>query len=280
MFIPARSWRHAFRKKMNRNAAFGRMENVFAEIKNKRDTVLKNKDICKTIILGSSHGAYGINPEYIGNDCFNLCTNSQDLFTAEQVFDYMKKELPYLKNIVLITDVFSRGWRLECTSAKHILASYQYLYGFKYPMFQDEHKYLKQCKKLDRQHLYATENKNGYLNPPKLQFTDTVEARVKAHLREHNRTVSQYFCLKNMVNSIGYSDGSFMVLILPTRSDYRKLLPDDLVLNEVKQITKGTNVKIFDFSDDPDFKDEDFYDYDHLNPKGAEKLSKKLKGKL
>ena len=280
MFIPVRSWRHAFRKKMNRNAAFGDLENVFTEIKIKRDTVLKNKDICETIILGSSHGAYGINPEFIRNDCFNLCTNSQDLFTAEHVFDYMKKELPHLKNVILIIDVFTRGWCLERTSAKHICASYQYLYGFKYPMFQDEHNYLKQCKKLDRQHLHTTENKNGYLNPPKLLFTDTVESRVNAHMREHNRKESQYHSLKNIVNSTSCEkEITFSILILPTRSDYKKLLPDNLVLNEVKQIIKGTNVKIFDFSNDPDFKDEDFYDYDHLNPHGAEKLSKKLKGK-
>ena len=70
------------------------------------------------------------------------------------------------------------------------------------------------------------------------------------------------------------------MLIPPVRSDYQKLVPEGLLSSEVKKLIKGTKAQLFDFSNDLDFSDEDFYDYDHLNPIGAEKLSKKLKGML
>ena len=201
-FIPLQTWRKALRKKIRQKSLFGGLGGIFTEIKTKRNTVLADKDSCNIIALGSSHGAYGFNPEFIGKNCFNLCTNSQDLYTAEKVLEYMLKNLPNLKKVILFLDIFSKGWSLEHTSAKHICASYQYLYGIQYPLFNDKHNYLKQCKKLDLKILIPSENKNGYLNPPKLNFTDSVEDRVQAHLREHNRKLSQYDHLKNIVNSM------------------------------------------------------------------------------
>lgn len=278
-FIPIQAWRKALRKKIRRKSLFGGLGDIFMEIKTKRDIVLAHKDSCNIIALGSSHGAYGFNPEFIGKNCFNLCTNSQDLYTAEKVLRYMLKKLPDLKKVILFVDVFSKGWSLENTSAEHICASYQYLYGIQYPLFNDKHNYLKQCKKLDLKKLIPGENKNGYLNPPKLNFTDSVEARVQAHLREHNRELCQYGHLKNIVSLMEHKDnlGGVFLVIPPYRSDYQKLLFDDLLSSEVKKLIDGTKAQLLDFSKDGDFSDKNFYDYDHLNPTGAEKFSKKLK---
>ena len=227
-FIPVKSWRKNFRKKMNRNNLFGDLKTVFTEIKTKRDTVLMHKDSCQIIALGSSHGAYGLNPEFIGKNCFNLCTNSQDLYTSKEVLKYMQQKLPHLKTVLVCLDVFTRGWCLERTSAAHICASYQYLYGIRYPLFKDNHRYLKTCEKLDKQTLQFTANKNGYLYPNPLNLTDSLQTRIQGHLREHNREQSQYHYLTEMIQSLG-RDINLYILIAPVRSDYQKSLPKNLL---------------------------------------------------
>lgn len=281
IFIPVKSWRKAFRKKMKHKDVFGNLRSVFQTIKVKRDTVLKNKKSCEIIALGSSHGAYGLNPTFIGQNCFNLCSNSQDLYTAEYVFEYMKERLPHLKKVILFFDVFSRGWRLDKTSATNICAAYTHLYGINYPFYEDKENFLKKCRALDKKKLKEFDNENGYLNPKKMGFTETVEDRVNFHLREYNREEPQYEYLKNIIKSIKDDQKINMaILIPPLRQDYQKLLPENLLLNDAKELTKGTKVQIWDFSSDKDFTDDDFYDYDHLSSQGAEKLSKKLKGLL
>lgn len=279
-FIPVKSWRKSFRKKLNRRNLFGDLQSVFTEIKTKRDTCLAHKDSCKTIALGSSHCAYGINPKFISEDCFNLGSNSQDLYTAEHLLKYMQKQLPHLKKVILFLDVFTRGLCLERITAEHICASYQYLYNIHYPLFADKKHHLINCAKLDKRQLNVIENQNGYLMPPKVSCTYSVEERVQGCLREHNREISQYNHLINMIQLLADDKIEMIILIPPVRQDYQALLPHNLLLSDAQQLTKGTNVQVLDFSYDKDFTNDDFYDYDHLNPTGAEKLSIKIKGLL
>ena len=158
--IPIKSWRKKLRTKLNRENLFGNLDDIFKEIKNKKETVLNNGISCEIIALESSHGAYGINPEYINKNCYNLCSNSQDLYSGYNVFLYLKDKLPNLKHLILLVDVFSKGWHLENTSAQHICASYKYLYNVNYPLFIDSENYLKKCKKLDK--IMSIPNKNMY----------------------------------------------------------------------------------------------------------------------
>ena len=277
LFIPIKSVRKSFRQKMNKLNAFGDLATVFTEIKTKRDTVVDHKSLCKVIILGSSHGAYGINPEFVGEDCFNLCSNSQDLYTSKRILTYMQKELPNLQKVVICLDVFSKGWNLSRTSAEHICASYQYLYGIDYPLFVDHHNNLKRCKKLDKLDLKVKENKNGYLNPPRLILTNSAEERVKSHLREHNREQTQYCHLTDMIQLCVSKNIDVYILIAPVRKDYQVLIPQNLLLTEAQKLA-DEKAKVVDFFNDSDFINEDFYDFDHLNPIGCKKLSIKLKG--
>lgn len=277
-FIPVKSWRKAFRDKMRRKDIFGDLRSAFTEIKAKRDTVLRHKDSCEIIVLGSSHVAYGINPAFIGPNCYNLGSNSQDLYTARQLLEYLRPQLPKLKKVILCIDVFSRGWCLDRTSAEHICAAYTYLYGINYQLFNDRHNYLKKCKALDNEPLLTVANINGYLNPPKLNFTDTAESRVKLHLKSHNRECSQYAHIENIVKNKDLCSRLQIILLLPPlRRDYQELLPPNLLANDIRPLIADSTVRVLDFSSDSDFMFDDFYDFDHLNPRGAEKLSKKLK---
>lgn len=272
--LPVRSWRTAFRRKMNGKGPFANLKGAFAEIKAKRDAVLQGGDACRIMVLGSSHGAYGVDPRFIGADCFNLCSNSQDLYTAEQLFMYMRKRLHNLEKVVVLLDVFSRGWRLERTSARHICAAYNYLYGVQYPECRNLKGLLRRCRKLDGREIHVAMNHNGYLAPPRLDLADTVADRVGSHLKNYRRKDSQYVHLDNIVRN---GDGlGIVVLIPPLRSDYRQLLPKGVPQDDARKLLAGTEARVVDLSSDASFTDDCFYDYDHLNSRGAEMLSRKL----
>lgn len=62
-----------------------------------------------------------------------------------------------------------------------------------------------------------------------------------------------------------------IVLIFPPlRRDYQQLLPPNLLANEIRPLIADSAVRVLDFSSDSDFMVDDFYDFDHLNPRGAE----------
>ena len=278
--IPVKSWRKKFRAKLNRENLFGGLDDIFNEIKIKKETVLNKANTCEVIALGSSHGAYGFNPEFVNENSFNLCSNSQDLYSGYGIFSYLKENLPNLKHLILFIDVFSKGWHLECTNAKHICASYKYLYDIDYPLFEDDQNYLKKCQKIDKIKLNPSKNSNGYLEPPKLTILDTVQQRVDGHMKEHLREISRYIYIYKIADIVKDKGTKMSIVFPPLRKDYSDLLESKLLLKSIEEMNLSKNIKILDFTNDNDFNDDDFYDYDHLNPKGAEKFSKKLKGYL
>ena len=70
---------------------------------------------------------------------------------------------------------------------------------------------------------------------------------------------------------------NFYIVIPPYRSDYKKLLPEDNVLFEKVYKMNFENVKMLNFYNSKNFDDSDFGDTDHLNEKGAMKLTREIR---
>lgn len=267
------SFRH---KKINNR--FGDLKNVFYEAKQKQRVLYKNKKSVRGVFLGSSHVAYGFNPDFCVDGFYNLGSNSQDLFTASKVFEYVVEHCPNLKTVVIGIDVFSRGWDLSRTSAKHICTTYKYLYKVNYRPDNTDVDMFNKCYKLNRKKFRRNFNINGYLLPPALQFTDTVEQRVEGHLREHKRKVSQYVYICDMHNIAKKYNVQMFICLMPARRDYVSMLPNsDGLYADLYELVKERCIPIINFYDSAEFNDSDFYDYDHLNTFGAEKFSKNIR---
>ena len=72
-------------------------------------------------------------------------------------------------------------------------------------------------------------------------------------------------------------------IILPINSAFYNLLSEKNSFHDVRKIyelTKKHNIAFYDYSSDMRFGDNDFSDYDHLNYKGATKLSNILNKEL
>ena len=79
--VPLSKWRKRLRKKLLHKTAFP-SDVLFFEIKRKKEQLLPFMEHIDTLSLGSSHVAYGFNPQYYSGTSFNLGSNSQDFFTA------------------------------------------------------------------------------------------------------------------------------------------------------------------------------------------------------
>lgn len=275
-FIPIKSWRKKVRHILMN--PFGTLPAIFAEIKLKRDAVAGFKGNEGLVLaVGSSHCAYGFDPSVIdGFAVFNLGANSQDLYTMYHLVHYWIKYADAISKVIVFVDVFHRGSCIAKTSAKHICASYNYLYGIEYPGVKDIGKWVKKCRAFDWTHIINTNSfTNGYLKPPELALfgLGNAEERVRAHMHEHNRQCSQYPWLVKLV-SLAKSRAIETVLVVPPlRKAYLQLLPIDLA-KELCEL--NLSVKILDYSHDEDFCDDDFHDFDHLNDVGAKKLARKI----
>src|SRR5690606_6316134 len=60
-----------------------------------------NASNVETLILGSSHTMYGINPKYIDNSAYNLSHVSQTIDIDFELLKHYKSKMPHLKHVIL-----------------------------------------------------------------------------------------------------------------------------------------------------------------------------------
>lgn len=239
----------------------------------------KNKlDIVDTVILGSSHAAAGFVPSIYSNKSFNLASSSQDLYYSYHLVKFSIEKVKNLKSIILFFSVFSPGFTLQKTSESYKCVSYNLLYNIPYEFNPDKTLisfYNKLCK-------YNLSNKkfinsNGYIE--QTCFADSsypVQKRVYTHLRENKRSNSRIKYLMHIIEECKKYNIKLIVVISPARSDYKKFMPDAKDLfNDLYQL--NDKLRIINLYDNTSFEDGDFGDFDHLNKKGAIKLTKILK---
>jgi hypothetical protein len=75
-------------------------------------------------------------------------------------------------------------------------------------------------------------------------------------------------------------DIKLILVTLPAYHTYRENISSEQLNKMIETmsgfVTLNPNCSYYNWLDDADFVEDDFYDADHLNEKGAEKLSKKL----
>jgi hypothetical protein len=95
-------------------------------------------------------------------------------------------------------------------------------------------------------------------------------------LRENRREPNQLEWLQKLSQSIKQDNRKLIIVLSPCRSDYRDMLPAKEELFH-KLYNLGLNdVEFLNFYDSDLFTDEDMGDTDHLNEKGAKKLTSEI----
>lgn len=238
-----------------------------------------------TLVLGSSHGQYSFVPQ---KGEYNLCLPSQDLYYSYSLYKKYGRHLKNLKNIVLFYSVFSRGWDLVKTSEDFRAYHYEKVFGIhprhshysellheKYGPYDD---YMAdKALKLRVSKFYRGANPDTKgLNVWRIGAIDPAQRAAKAYEHCQRKVTLDKYIIK-MIEAARQNNHHVTLILSPAHRDYKKALPaeKDIFADIYDMAARyGNEVTLLDFYGRDDFTDDEWWDYDHLKSKGAEKFTK------
>jgi hypothetical protein len=243
-----------------------------------------------TLILGSSHTFYGINPEYFSEKTFNAAYVSQSLDLDYEILNSYESKFKSLKTVIIPISYFSLFETLETDIEKWRIKNYVMYYGFenKYQFtdnFESLNNHIAQNVKKTVKHYaintsFITASNLGwgtnFNSKNKKTFKGAFTAKKHTaknfdlfdeNLKSLHKIIT--LCKKNNINIV--------FITTPTHKSYYQNLNKIQLEKATKTISElvknNSNCNYLDLLNSKDFNDVDFYDADHLNEIGAKKLS-------
>lgn len=263
-----------------------------------KDDYLKihSKEI-KILILGSSHAYFDIDPEFISGKCFNAAYVSQTLYYDNLIFK--KFSWDSLKYIIIPVDYFSFFADLENSIESWRVKNYQLYYHF-YSSIKPESNFEILSNKVDynfhklKEYYY---NEYAYTTQSNLGFGTVYDSSKKNDLmktgieaaKRHTVNTNKYFdkdfnSLKSILQIAEQKNIKVLLICSPAYHSYYDNLEKrqmNISITVGKQLEHDfANCSYNNFLKDSSFTAEDFYDADHLNNRGARKLSIKINSLL
>ena len=262
-----------------------------------------------SIISGSSYGIFGVETSLLSN-AVNLSLASQDLFYSMKGIYYACSKNRNIKNIVLCVGYY---YFFSDLSKNQNLFEIQRVSKVYNPLYADTHNcyllppspknFLYESDIFDIQNILdiytQKEYIKGYFHNQRLRkdhaakewddkskdwyqlsINEKIEAgkqRAAVHnkaIKRKNSLLENKKLLQDFLKFCDTENINLLLVVTPSTPYYLNcLLPDFKskfydILNEVDGI-----IHLLDLADDPTFLDEDFNDTDHLNEKGAQKLT-------
>ncbi len=238
-----------------------------------------------TLILGSSHGQYSYIPQ---KNEYNLCLPSQDLYYAYSLYKKYCKKAKNLKTVVLFYSVFSPGYEVLKTKEDFRSFHYNLIFGIKphprryWDILSEKYgSYLpymtQRAEKLRVSKSYHGENPDiKGKNVNRIGQTDP-NVRAQGALKHNQRNCLQNKYMEKMILLAKKCHHNFVLVLSPAHQEYKNVLPaeKELFSGVFRLVAEYPSDMMFlDFYKRNDFEDTDWWDYDHLNPLGAEKFTR------
>ncbi|MBI5965104.1 MAG: hypothetical protein HY863_16620 [Chloroflexi bacterium] len=254
----------------------------------------KNSENIEVLFLGSSHAYYGINPIYIHENSFNASYISQTLDYDYRIIEKYEGRWERLRYIVIPISYFSLFSKLGETSEAWRIKNYNIYFGLKSSLdISDYFEVLSNkpeinIKRIESFYLLGEENittsELGWGTNFNSQngFNDDGEVAAKRHtknldgsfFKENINTLQALikYAGKKGVKIIFYTPPAFHTYV--ENLDRKKI---DQTINTMTQLDEYyQNVVYINFLADDLFTETDFYNADHLNEFGAEKLTRRI----
>jgi lysophospholipase L1-like esterase len=246
-----------------------------------------SKDI-EVLILGSSHSYADINPYLIPGKAFNAAHSSQ---TFEFDLKILKKyEFPNLRMVIIPISYFSYFAKLD--------GPYLCKYSLYYKLETDgglkalsellSFPLIDNVKRIINYYLKRQDENESNELGQRIKRKDSsqslevsgIDAALR-HTHKDTKYVRQNVLFLEEIIQIARDKNSIVILFTPPayRTYTENLDADQLkVMYQITEniLKKYDNCYYVDFLKDTDFSAEDFWDADHLNAKGADKLTRKL----
>lgn len=271
------------------------LRNIPNDYSLKRKFLNKNAQNLKTLVLGSSHFYYGVNPRRLTQPAFNAAMVSQSLDYDLKIIEKYQSEFKNLETLILPISYFSLFSTLESGMENWRIPNYNIYYNIGSPL---EFEFLngKGNHFINKIGYYYFINsnlnladslgwgvRNKKVNSRKLQLSGLTAA--KRHTKENfNLLPSQ---LKNLRRIIEIANKNKWDVVLVTPPAYHSYVANlnanqlDLTIKHCEEIAKDfDNVYYYNLLQDNSLNSSDFFDADHLNMEGANKFSQLLNRKI
>ncbi len=262
----------------------------------KNEYVNKHSNEIETLLFGSSHCLYGLNPTFFSENTFNFSNVSQTLYFDKLLFENYMDKLPKLKQVVFCieyTNLSQEDNTQDDLFRKYFYQSYMNLEVPIVSSFDPKKYSLALTRSLGQSiDLMLRYNKNGtlvdcddngYGNNYKKINRISPDLVGKARAKSHEDGLLDFTLSKSRIDEIikecKKRNIKVLILSIPQSKAYTQNLNQEklkLVFETCRQFeleNKG-DVQYLNLFCDTRFVDEDFYDSDHLNEVGAEKCSK------
>lgn len=270
-----------------------------AMFRNKANYLHKNKAEIETVFFGSSHTQDGINPVFMSKPASNMAYNTQENKINFLLFERYVNEMPKLKQVVFEFDYFTLEQPLDFIKHNeplyrkfhNISGNPNWLYDFIAPV-TDIHFYMNYIFESTRYKM----NNNYYVNEAgyiekddKLVFNtmnyDSLVIEEGAPARLATRHVYEFIneiepnthLIDSIIRHCEKKNIDLIFLGLPKYHTYiDRKRPAKMARRQhyLDSVLVNTQVKYFDFEQDPRFRSVRLYNDDnHLNPDGAKKFT-------
>lgn len=250
----------------------------------------ENATEINTLILGSSHTFYGINPEYFSKKTFNAAYVSQSLDLDYEILKKYNSELKNLKTLVIPISYFSLFETLESDVEKWRIKNYVMYYGFenKYQFtanFETLNNDIKEnVKKTIKYYILNT----SFITTSNLgwgtNFNSKNKKQLKGEVTAKKHTAKNFDLYQENLNTLHKiitlckkNNTKIIFITTPTHESYYQNLNKiqlEKTTNTISDlVNKNSNCDYLNLLNSEKFTRKDFYDADHLNEIGAKKLS-------
>lgn len=273
----------------------GAMEYAVRQVPNeysyKAEWMEKNADRVETLVLGTSHAFYGINPAYLGPNAFSLANSAQSLQYDKFLLEKYIEKCKNLKRIIiplsyftLVSDDMENGsewWRVINYKA-YFDCPYHSSFS-KYNFFiSNSEPFREKLFKLFKREIIIMCDSVGFGYPiyhkslPNLSDV-SVATWVKNHTAqdfsyvERNKAI-----LREMAKYCQSHHIELVVVTTPVWHTYfERLNPQQLALMQsfAKELKGKYGVTYLDYMTDKRFVANDYTDCNHMSCDGAKKLS-------
>lgn len=268
----------------------------------------EQKQKIEILVLGHSESAQGINPVYMGENCYNFAINGKDIFYD---FYYLKKYIPEMKQLRYVVYPY----------AYNILSSTRYPVpnitldpnmgegdnqALQFELYMDAGLYTFPVNHIEcLQDVTAVQKwKKYYLRKQNTVICDSLgfqplekkdrvanwRTSFKPHEYDFNHpnyelaNQEKMDCLMGMAYLCQEYGVRFVLVGMPVTYWFYSLYRPEKIKkyydDKGKILAKYPNTLFLDYQQDPRFEEEDFYNPNHLCHEGADKFSKILSTEL
>ena len=259
--------------------------------------LLENNSDAETLITGISYAQRGIDVNQFNKKTYNLACGSQDLYYDYHIIKFLienyREKLKKVNNVIIGLCYYSFQYDMSLSAMKNRVWFYYEAIGLghhgnKRDIMCD---YRKEKIEIAKKIFKCDDNANlivDWLTDKKdvckiNESTGKNQALIDGN-KNYPQTVKEYTRIFNeYLKLLKDNEIKVTVVVFPLTKYYSRNFPKKIkeeFYRIVDKAQKEYGFKFLDYSENHDFKDDEFYDVSHLNSSGAKRFSKLLNDKL